>query len=141
MGKKSCSNCPEPDQSTTSVSNEVSLQMSKCFLSGYHCISFGAKNKTRLTFPHLIRKGGELKSVSISDSASLTPDSADPTTRMMEVRKPDIFSLSKRVAYSDHSSNPLCGFSMMEQVRLCTVCLMDNWLGTSKTTEYATFVL
>ena len=47
---------------------------------------------------------------------------------------------SMRVAYSDHSSNPVCrllrylGFSMMEQVRLCTVWPQENWLGTSKTT-------
>ena len=28
-------------------------------------------------------------------------------------------SKSTRVAYSDYSSNPVCSFSMMEQVRLC----------------------
>ena len=27
--------------------------------------------------------------------------------------------------------NPVCGFSMMEQVRLCAVWPMENWLGTS----------
>ena len=41
---------------------------------------------------------------------------------------------SMRVAYPDQSSNPVCGFSMMERVRLCTVCPMENWCGTSKTT-------
>ena len=41
---------------------------------------------------------------------------------------------SMRVAYSDHSSAPVCGFSMMEQVRLCTVRPKENWIGTSKTT-------
>ena len=41
---------------------------------------------------------------------------------------------SMRVAYSDHSSNPVCCFSMMEQVRHCTVWPLENWLGTSKTT-------
>ena len=30
-----------------------------------------------------------------------------------------------------HSSNPVCGFSMMEQVRLCAVLPMENWLGSS----------
>ena len=30
-----------------------------------------------------------------------------------------------------HSSNPSCGFSMMEQVRLCAVWPMENWLGSS----------
>ena len=34
----------------------------------------------------------------------------------------------------EHSSNPVCGSSMLEQVRLCTVCPMESWLGTSKTT-------
>ena len=30
-----------------------------------------------------------------------------------------------------HSSNPVCGFSMMEQVILCAVWHMENWLGSS----------
>ena len=30
-----------------------------------------------------------------------------------------------------HSSNPVCGFFMMEQVRLCAVWSMENWLGSS----------
>ena len=30
-----------------------------------------------------------------------------------------------------HSSNPLCSFSMMEQVRLCAVWPMENWHGSS----------
>ena len=38
------------------------------------------------------------------------------------------------IASSDQSSNPVFGFSMMEQVRICTVCPTENWLGTSKTT-------
>ena len=29
------------------------------------------------------------------------------------------------------SSNPLCGFSMMEQVRLCAVWSTENWRGSS----------
>ena len=30
-----------------------------------------------------------------------------------------------------HSSNPECGYSMMEQVRLCDVLPTENWLGSS----------
>ena len=30
-----------------------------------------------------------------------------------------------------HSSNPVCGLSLMEQVRLCAVWPMENWLGSS----------
>ena len=30
-----------------------------------------------------------------------------------------------------HSSNPVFGFSMMEQVRLCAVWPTENWLGSS----------
>ena len=30
------------------------------------------------------------------------------------------------------SSNPVCGLSMMEQVRLCAVWTTENWLGSSK---------
>ena len=40
---------------------------------------------------------------------------------------------STRVAYSDHSSSPLCGFSKMGQVRLWP---QENWLGTSKSTYW-----
>ena len=29
------------------------------------------------------------------------------------------------------AANPVCGFSMMEQVRLCSVWPMENWLGSS----------
>ena len=29
-----------------------------------------------------------------------------------------------------HSSDPVCGFSMMEQVRLCAVWPTENWLGS-----------
>ena len=39
---------------------------------------------------------------------------------------------SKASRILEHSSNPaLCGFSMMEQVRLCAVWSMENWLGSS----------
>ena len=38
------------------------------------------------------------------------------------------------VAYSNHSFNPVCGFSMIEQIRLCTVWPQEIWFGTSKTT-------
>ena len=30
-----------------------------------------------------------------------------------------------------HPSNPVCGFFVMEQVYLCAVWFMDNWLGSS----------
>ena len=30
-----------------------------------------------------------------------------------------------------HSSNPVCGFSAIEQVRLCAVWPMENWIGSS----------
>ena len=30
-----------------------------------------------------------------------------------------------------HSFIPVCGFSMIEQVRLCAVCPIENWLGSS----------
>ena len=29
------------------------------------------------------------------------------------------------------SSNPVCGLSVMKQVRLCAVCPTENWLGSS----------
>ena len=57
----------------------------------------------------------------------------DTLFNMPQQQQTSLFQ-STRVAYSDHSSNPVCGFFMMEQVRLCTVWPQENWLGTSKTT-------
>ena len=57
-----------------------------------------------------------------------------PTHRHLACAKQTSSFQSMRVAYLDHSSNPVCGFSMMELVRLCTVWPQENWLGTSKTT-------
>ena len=37
-----------------------------------------------------------------------------------------------RIQHIRQSSNPACGFSMMEQVRLCAVCATENCLGSSK---------
>ena len=41
-----------------------------------------------------------------------------------------IIHLCKTESYSNNSSNPECSFSMMEQVRLCAVWHMKDWLGT-----------
>ena len=52
---------------------------------------------------------------------------------------PLLFSLSELLALKHesrilrHSSNPACGFSMMEQVRLCAVLPVETWLGSSLT--------
>ena len=46
----------------------------------------------------------------------------------------DIFFLTHDSIIFRQSFNPVGGFSMMEQVRFCTVCPVENWLGTSKTT-------
>ena len=70
----------------------------------------------------------------IDDKESSIFGKGESEERWDRRREADIFSLSKRVAYSDQSSNPECCFSMMEQVRLCAVFPMENWLGTSKTT-------
>ena len=48
--------------------------------------------------------------------------------------KVDILFLKHASSLFRQSSNTVCGFSMMEQVGLGAVCLMENWLGTSKTT-------
>ena len=44
---------------------------------------------------------------------------------------PDILALKHKSRILGHSSNPVCGFSMMEQVRLCAVWPLENWLGSS----------
>ena len=48
------------------------------------------------------------------------------------------FSLSSDILFLKHassifrqSSNPVCGFSMMEQVKLCAVWPTENWLSSS----------
>ena len=43
----------------------------------------------------------------------------------------EILALKHESRILRHSSNPVCGFSMMEQVRLCAVWPMENWLGSS----------
>ena len=47
-------------------------------------------------------------------------------------RCPELLTLKheeRRILW--HSSNPVCGFSIMEQVRLCAVWPTENWLGSS----------
>ena len=44
---------------------------------------------------------------------------------------PEFLALKHESRILGHSSNRLCGFSMMEQVRLCAVWPMENWLGSS----------
>ena len=43
----------------------------------------------------------------------------------------EFLALKHESSIIGHSSNPVCGFSMMEQVRLCAVWPMENWLGSS----------
>ena len=45
-------------------------------------------------------------------------------------RKPEFLTLKLESRFLGHSSNLVCGFSMMEQVRLCAVWPMENWLGS-----------
>ena len=44
---------------------------------------------------------------------------------------PDILFLNHDCSILRQSSNPVCGFSMMGQVRPCAVWPMENWLGSS----------
>ena len=44
----------------------------------------------------------------------------------------DILFLKHVCGVLRQSSNPVCGFSMMEQVRLCAVSPTENWLGSSR---------
>ena len=44
---------------------------------------------------------------------------------------PDVFFLKNEIRILGHSSNPVSGFSMMEQVMLCAVQPIENWLGSS----------
>ena len=43
----------------------------------------------------------------------------------------EFLALKHKSRILGHSSTPVCGFSMMEQVRLCAVWPMENWLGSS----------
>ena len=42
----------------------------------------------------------------------------------------EIYSEEHTSSIFRQSSNPVCGCSMMEQVRLCAVWPMENWLGS-----------
>ena len=44
---------------------------------------------------------------------------------------PEFFALKHKSRILGHPSNPECGFSMMEQVRLCAVWPMENWIASS----------
>ena len=43
----------------------------------------------------------------------------------------EVLSLKHESRIIRHASNPLCGFSMTEQVRLSAVWPTENWLGSS----------
>ena len=58
----------------------------------------------------------------------------DPGVLNYPAFEADIFSLKHESSIFRSVIHPVCGFSMMEQVMLRTVCPMENWLGTSKTT-------
>ena len=45
--------------------------------------------------------------------------------------EPEFLALKHESRIFGHSSNPLCGFSMMEQATLCAVWPMENLLGSS----------
>ena len=49
-----------------------------------------------------------------------------------DVKSPEFLALRQESRILGHSSNPVCGFSMTEQVRLCAVWPMENWLGSSR---------
>ena len=44
--------------------------------------------------------------------------------------EPEFLALKQESRILGQTSNPVCGFSMMEQVRLCSVWPMENWLGS-----------
>ena len=44
---------------------------------------------------------------------------------------PDMLFLKHACSILRQSSNPVCGFSMMKQVKLCAVWSTENWLGSS----------
>ena len=48
-----------------------------------------------------------------------------------EAAKADILFLKHTCSILTHSSNPECGFSMMEQVLLCALWPTENWLCSS----------
>ena len=43
----------------------------------------------------------------------------------------DFLALKHESRILGHSSNPVCGFSLMDQVRPCAVWPTENWLGSS----------
>ena len=50
---------------------------------------------------------------------------------LQSVRQSESLALKHESRILGHSSNPVCGFSMMEQVRLRAVWPMENWLASS----------
>ena len=59
-----------------------------------------------------------------------SPDYIQVSADQMELDS-DILFLKHDRSILRQSSNPICGFSMMGQVRLCAVWPTGNWLGSS----------
>ena len=51
--------------------------------------------------------------------------------RHVDPPEADIIFLKHDSGILRQLSNPVCGFSMMEQVRLCAVWSTEDWLGSS----------
>ena len=51
--------------------------------------------------------------------------------RKRQRKRPEILALEHESRNLGHSSNPVCGFSVMEHVRLCALWSTDNWHGSS----------
>ena len=61
-------------------------------------------------------------------------DGADGRGRRRSGQKSEEERIQSDIVALQHESsisNPICGFSMMEQVRLCDVWPTENWLGSS----------
>ena len=43
---------------------------------------------------------------------------------------PEFLALKQESRIVGHSSNPVCGFSVIEQVRLCAVWPTESWFGS-----------
>ena len=65
-------------------------------------------------------------------STSRSRGRASSTRTWRDTRQvPEFLALKQESKILGHSSSPVCGFSMIEQVRLCAVLPMENWLGSS----------
>ena len=80
----------------------------------------------RREFPRLLPRPREARNVHVSSESE-----REMAPQYFFLPPPDILILEHDSSILKQSSNPVCGFSVMEQVKVCAVWPRGNWLSSS----------